>query len=73
MTEMVSKAQRGSFIALRNISSQLGIGAVALAGGLLYQHSGYWAVTSLCAAMTTIVALLLITHIAEPSAVEERA
>jgi predicted MFS family arabinose efflux permease len=51
MTEMVPGAQRGSFIALRNICSQLGIGAVALAGGVLYQHHGYVAVTTLCAAM----------------------
>jgi DHA1 family purine base/nucleoside efflux pump-like MFS transporter len=66
MTEMVPGAQRGSFIALRNICSQLGIGAVALAGGVLYQRHGYVAVTTLCAAMTALVAVLLATHIAEP-------
>lgn len=66
MTEMVSASQRGSFIALRNIASQLGIGAVALAGGVLYQRSGYVAVTTLCAAMTALVAVLLTTHIVEP-------
>jgi predicted MFS family arabinose efflux permease len=70
MTEMVPGAQRGSFIALRNICSQLGIGAVALAGGVLYQHHGYVAVTTLCAAMTALVAVLLATHIAEPKALE---
>ena len=71
MTEMVPGAQRGSFIALRNISSQLGIGAVALAGGLLYQQQGYVAVTTLCAIMTAVVAILLATHIVEPQPVGE--
>jgi predicted MFS family arabinose efflux permease len=72
MTEMVRQTQRGSFIALRNISSQLGIGAAALVGGVLYQRSGYVAVTTLCAAMTALVAVLLTTHIVEPQTVEER-
>lgn len=68
MTEMVPAAQRGSFIALRNIASQLGIGAVAVAGGVLFQHYGYAAVTTLCAGMTALVAILLATHIDEPQA-----
>jgi len=66
MTEMVPAAQRGSFIALRNISSQMGIGATAYLGGVLFQRSGYAAVTSLCAAMTAVVVILLATHIVEP-------
>jgi len=66
MTEMVPAAQRGAFIAVRNISSQLGIGATAYAGGVLFQTHGYAAVTSLCAAMTAAVAILLATHIVEP-------
>ncbi|MGH9432100.1 MAG: MFS transporter [Terriglobia bacterium] len=66
MTELVPAEQRGSFIAYRNISSQLGIGAAALFGGVLYQHYGYFAVTSLCAAMTAVVAILFATHIVEP-------
>lgn len=73
MTEMVPGAQRGSFIALRNIASQLGIGAVALVGGLLYQQHGYVAVTTLCAVMTAVVAILLATHIVEPQPISERA
>lgn len=72
MTELVPSAQRGSFIALRNISSQLGIAAAALAGGVLYQHHGYVAVTTLCAAMTALVAILLATHIVEPQTLGER-
>ncbi len=66
ITELVPSVQRGSFIALRNISSQMGIGAAAFAGGLLYEQHGYAAVTTLCAAMTLLVALLLATHIVEP-------
>jgi predicted MFS family arabinose efflux permease len=66
MTEMVPQAQRGSFIAMRNISSQIGIGATAYVGGLLFQKSGYAAVTALCAAMTAGVVILLATHIVEP-------
>jgi predicted MFS family arabinose efflux permease len=66
MTEMVPAAHRGSFIALRNIFSQMGIGATAYVGGVLFQKSGYTPVTSLCAAMTAIVVVLLATHIVEP-------
>jgi predicted MFS family arabinose efflux permease len=66
MTEMVPAAQRGSFIALRNISSQIGIGATAYVGGVLFQRSGYASVTALCAVMTVVVAILLTTHIVEP-------
>lgn len=66
MTELVPPHQRGTFIALRNISSQFGIGAAAFVGGLLYQRYGYGAVTTLCATMTALVALLLATHIVEP-------
>lgn len=66
MTELVPTAQRGSFIALRNIASQLGIGAAAFVGGILYQRSGYSAVTSLCALMTFLVAGLLALYLPEP-------
>lgn len=68
MTELVPAARRGSFIALRNIFSQLGIGTAAFAGGVLYQHHGYTGVTTLCATMTALVAVLLTTHIVEPQA-----
>jgi predicted MFS family arabinose efflux permease len=72
MTEMVPAGQRGFFIALRNIASQLGIGAIALVGGILYQHHGYVAVTTLCSVMTMLVAVLLATHIVEPLPIIER-
>jgi predicted MFS family arabinose efflux permease len=73
MTEMVPAEQRGFFIALRNIASQMGIGTIAFVGGLLYQRSGYLAVTSVCAVMTLMVAVLLTTHIVEPHPVSEAA
>ena len=73
MTEMVPATQRGSFIALRNISSQMGIGATAYLGGVLFQRSGYAAVTSLCAMMTAAAVVLLATHIVEPQRAPERA
>lgn len=66
MTELVPTAERGSFIALRNVSSQMGIGLVVLAGGAIYERHGYLAVTTLCAVMTGVVAILLATHIVEP-------
>ncbi len=66
MTELVSTAERGSFIALRNVFSQMGIGLVVLAGGAIYERHGYFALTTLCAAMTGVVAILLATHIVEP-------
>jgi len=66
MTGLVPTAERGSFIALRNVFSQMGIGLVVLAGGAIYERHGYLAVTTLCAAMTGLVAILLATHIVEP-------
>jgi len=67
MTEMVPQSRRGSFVAMRNIASQLGIGAAVFAGGLLYAWRGYLAVTLLSAFMAAVVALLLTTHITEPA------
>jgi predicted MFS family arabinose efflux permease len=66
MTEMVPRERRGSFVAMRNIASQLGIGAAVFAGGLLYEWRGYLAVTALSALMAGTVAILLTTHITEP-------
>jgi len=70
MTEMVPQSRRGSFVAMRNIASQLGIGAAVFAGGLLYAWRGYLAVTLLSALMAGVVALLLTTHITEPALAE---
>lgn len=66
MTELVPTEQRGAFIALRNISSQCGIGTVVFVSGFLFERYGYASVTLLCALMTATVAVLLLMHIAEP-------
>ncbi len=44
LTEVVPAACRGSFIALKNSFSQLGIGLAALVSGILFERSGYFAV-----------------------------
>jgi uncharacterized membrane protein YoaK (UPF0700 family) len=44
----------------------MGIGLVVLAGGAIYERNGYLAVTTVCAVMTAVVAVLLATHIVEP-------
>ncbi|HVB29428.1 MAG TPA: MFS transporter, partial [Terriglobia bacterium] len=71
MTGLVPTSERGSFIALRNVFSQMGIGLVVLAGGAIYERHGYFAVTTLCAVMTALVAILLATHIVEPHSASE--
>jgi predicted MFS family arabinose efflux permease len=68
MTELIPDSQRGAFMAVRGVSSQVGIGVAAFVGGVFYQHWGYAAVTSLCALMTASVAWLLASHIVEPDA-----
>ncbi len=52
ITEVVPAARRGSFVALRNCFSQLGIALAALASGVLFQVSGYGAICLLCSALT---------------------
>jgi predicted MFS family arabinose efflux permease len=49
ITEVVPAQSRGSFIAMKNASSQLGIALAALVSGLLFSASGYGAVCVLCA------------------------
>lgn len=71
ITELVPSAQRGAFVALRNIFSQTGIGVSVFVGGLLYERVGYGAVTTLCACMTGLVVLLLASYIVEPQAGRE--
>jgi MFS transporter, DHA1 family, inner membrane transport protein len=41
LTEFVPSASRGSFVALKNSFSQLGIGLAALCSGMLFEVSGY--------------------------------
>ena len=55
-TEVVPAGMRGSFIALKNSFSQLGIGAAALASGALFEMGGYLAVCFFCAALSVAAA-----------------
>lgn len=56
LTEVVSAGSRGSFIALKNSFSQLGIGLAALASGLLFERQGYFAVCLLGAFANLVAA-----------------
>jgi len=65
ITEVVPAATRGSFVALRNCFSQLGIALAALASGKLFDVSGYGAICLLCSALTLASAAgmtLLVRH-----------
>ncbi|MDD5542995.1 MAG: MFS transporter [Acidobacteriia bacterium] len=66
ITELVDEKERGAFVALRNISSQLGIASAAFLGGILYQTWGYTAVAILCSGFTLVVVWLLAQFIQEP-------
>jgi predicted MFS family arabinose efflux permease len=56
LTEVAPPAVRGSFVALKNSFSQLGIGLAASASGLLFEHRGYVAVCLLCAVANVLAA-----------------
>jgi predicted MFS family arabinose efflux permease len=44
LTEIVSSGSRGTFVALKNSFSQLGIGLAAMLSGMLFERNGYGAV-----------------------------
>jgi len=44
LTEIVTSESRGTFVALKNSFSQLGIGLAALFSGILFERNGYFAV-----------------------------
>jgi predicted MFS family arabinose efflux permease len=56
MTEVVEAGRRGTFVALKNSFSQLGIGLAALASGALMEASGYTAVCALSAILNLAAA-----------------
>jgi predicted MFS family arabinose efflux permease len=56
MTELVPGSSRGSFIALKNAFSQLGIGLAALVCGVLFESAGYLGVCLFCAAANLLAA-----------------
>jgi predicted MFS family arabinose efflux permease len=57
LSEMVESEWRGSFVALKNSFSQLGIGLTALFSGILFETSGYWAVCILCAVANVLAVM----------------
>jgi predicted MFS family arabinose efflux permease len=65
-TQLISFERRGSFLALRNCASQLGISGSVFLAGILYSDYGYAAVTWLAAGLTLIGSLLLFFLISEP-------
>ena len=67
VTELVSREARGSYVALRNTLSQLGIAAAAAVGGPLFSSRGFGAVCIL-AAIFSLVAALLLLLVEEPKA-----
>jgi predicted MFS family arabinose efflux permease len=54
LTEIVDAASRGSFIALKNSFSQLGIGLTTLVSGILFEIHGYSAVCLLGAGLSLL-------------------
>jgi MFS transporter, DHA1 family, purine base/nucleoside efflux pump len=69
ISELVEERERGSFIALRNIFSQLGIASSAFLGGVLYVRWGYSGVAALCTIFTLVVVWLLAHYLEEPNTV----
>jgi predicted MFS family arabinose efflux permease len=63
LTEIVPPVSRGSFVALKNSFSQLGIGIAALCSGILFESNGYYGVCMLGAISCLLAAgTMLFTH-----------
>lgn len=67
-TELVDSATRGSFLALRNSFSQVGISVSVFVAGNLYSISGYQAVTGWAALLTLTGSAILYWAVVEPEA-----
>lgn len=59
ITELVETEHRGSYVAMRNSASQLGIAAAVLVGGVVYEWAGFGGVAIMSAAMSTLAAICL--------------
>ena len=66
-SELVHLEQRGSFLALRNTFSQLGIAVAVLVAGNLYSQWGYRGVTLWAALLTLLSSVILYQVIEEPT------
>ena len=65
-TELVLAERRGSFIALRNGFSQLGISISVLVSGTLYSEMGYGGVTAWAACLTLLSSVVFYWAVREP-------
>lgn len=65
-TGLVSFSERGTYIALRNSSSQLGIALAVLLAGLVYETQGYLGVVLLASALTLAGSAILYWSVPEP-------
>lgn len=69
ITELVPMYERGSYIALRNATSQLAIAAAAAIGGLLFERFGFVAVAAF-AGICSMWAAVLVYFALEPAVVQ---
>jgi len=65
-TELVGPGERGTFLALRNALSQLGIAASTLGASYLFASSGYAWVGLFSACLLTISSLVILFFVKEP-------
>jgi predicted MFS family arabinose efflux permease len=65
-TELVNASERGTFLALRNALSQLGIAASTLSASYLFASSGYAWVGVFSACLLTISSLVIFLFVNEP-------
>ena len=65
-TELVNPSERGTFLALRNALSQLGITAATLSASYLFASWGYSWVGAFSACLLTISSLVILFFVKEP-------
>jgi predicted MFS family arabinose efflux permease len=65
-TELIPSQQRGTFLAIRNCFSQLGISLSVVVGGFLYSRHGYLGVALLAASLTVLGSVILFARVGEP-------
>ena len=65
-TQLVGIDERGSYLALRNCFSQLGIAVVVLVSGWCYSWSGYGAVVLLVGLLSAAAGILFFLSVQEP-------
>lgn len=65
-TELVTPSERGTFLALRNALSQLGIAASTLGASYIFASGGYFWVGAFSACLLTISSLVILLFVKEP-------